>query len=190
MSQGLPTLAEQALGPDAGTRTGRKGESVIDTKYYRQVLSSYPTGVCVVTSVSAEGERWGLAVGSFTSISLDPPLVGFLPDKRSTSWREIEKTGKFCVNILSANQLGDCQRFASRGADKFDGISHGHSPAGLPLLDDVLAWVECDIEQVIEIGDHLMVVGAVRALQRSEDGLPLLFYRGGYHTLDSIDALP
>lgn len=154
------------------------------------MLGSYPTGVCVVTSVSADGERWGLAVGSFTSISLDPPLVGFLPDKRSTSWREIEKTGRFCVNFLSAAQLGDCQRFATRGADKFDGISHGHSPRGLPLLDHVIGWVECDIAQVIEIGDHLLVVGAVTALERSEDGLPLLFYRGGYHTLDSIDSLP
>ncbi len=141
----------------------------------------------VITSVSENGERFGLAVGTFTAISLDPPLVGFMPDKRSMSWSQIEKTGAFCVNILSAAQLDMSRRFAARGGDKFDGISHGHSPGGLPLLDDVLAWVECGIEQVIELGDHVLVVGAVRALEKVSDDMPLLFHRGGYHTLDSLD---
>ena len=163
---------------------------LIDPKHFRTVLGSYPTGVCVITSISAQGERWGLAVGTFTSISLDPPLVGFLPDKRSTSWREIEKTGQFCVNILAAEQRDDCHRFATRSADKFDGMSHGHSPAGLPVLDNVLAWVECGIESVIELGDHFLVVGAVRALERRAEGAPLLFYGGGYHTLERLDELP
>ncbi len=162
---------------------------MVDPRHFRDVLGSYPTGVTVITSVSGTGARWGLAVGTFTSISLEPPLVGFMPDRQSTSWRQIEKTGAFCANILSAAQLDMCRRFAARGGDKFDGVSHGHSPGGLPLLDDVLAWVECGIENVIELGDHLLVVGAVRALERVGDGAPLLFYRGGYHTLDSIDSL-
>ncbi len=161
---------------------------MVDSRHFRDVLGSYPTGVTVITSVSASGERWGLAVGTFTSISLEPPLVGFLPDNRSTSWREIEKTGAFCANILSAAQLPMCRRFATRGGDKFEGMSHGHSPGGLPLLDDVLAWVECGIESVVALGDHLLVVGAVRAMERRADGEPLLFYRGGYHTLDSLDT--
>ncbi len=161
---------------------------MVDPRHYRNVLGSYPTGVSVITSVSADGARWGLAVGTFTAISLDPPLVGFMPDKRSTSWAQIEKTGRFCVNILSAAQLEMCRRFASRGGDKFEGMSHGHSPGGLPLLDDVLAWIECGIESVIALGDHVLVVGAVRAMERADDGAPLLFYRGGYHTLDSLDT--
>ncbi len=164
------------------------GKILVDPRHFRNVLGSYPTGVSVITSVSAGGERWGLAVGTFTAISLDPPLVGFMPDKRSTSWAQIEKTGTFCVNILSAAQLEMCQRCASRGGDKFEGMSHGHSPGGLPLLDDVLAWIECGIERVIELGDHVLVVGAVRAMERADDGTPLLFYRGGYHTLDSLDG--
>lgn len=151
-------------------------------------MGSYPTGVCVITSASSQGERWGLAVGSFTSISLDPALVGFLPDKRSKSWRAIERTGQFCVNILAADQREDCRRFAARDADKFDGISHGHSPAGLPLLDNVLAWIECGIERVVDLGDHVLVVGAVRAMERAREGQPLLFFRGGYHSLDELDA--
>lgn len=150
-------------------------------------MGSYPTGVSVITSVSADGARWGLAVGTFTSISLDPPLVGFMPHRLSGSWREIEKTGAFCVNILSDAQLDMCCRFATRGGNKFQGISHGHSPGGLPVLDDVLAWVECDIAKVVELGDHVLAVGAVRALERAREGAPLLFHRGGYHTLDRID---
>lgn len=160
---------------------------MVDSRHFRDVLGSYPTGVSVITSVSGSGERFGLAVGTFTAISLDPPLVGFMPDKRSTSWAEIEKTGTFCVNILSAAQLDMCRRFATRGGDKFEGMSHGHSPGGLPLLDDVLAWVECGIQSVVELGDHVLVVGAVKAMARAHEGAPLLFFRGGYHTLDSLD---
>lgn len=163
------------------------GEILVDSRHFRDVLGSYPTGVSVITSVSPSGARWGLAVGTFTAISLEPPLVGFMPDKRSTSWRQIERTGAFCVNILSDSQLDMCRRFAARGGDKFDGISHGHSPGGLPLLDDVLAWVECGIEKVVELGDHMLVVGHVRALERCKEGGPLLFYRGGYHGIDRLD---
>jgi flavin reductase (DIM6/NTAB) family NADH-FMN oxidoreductase RutF len=98
------------------------------------------------------------------------------------------ETGRFCVNVLGADQLATCQRFASRHEDKFEGISHGTSPGGLPLLDDVLAWIECDIARTVELGDHLLVVGAVRAMQRMTGDSPLIFYRGGYHMLAGIDG--
>jgi len=162
-------------------------EILVESRHFRDVLGSYPTGVSVITSVSADGSRWGLAVGTFTAISLEPPLVGFMPAKRSTSWRQIERTGRFCVNILSDSQLDMCRRFSASGGDKFAGMSHGHSPGGLPLLDDVLAWVECDIERTVELGDHVLVVGAVRALERCKEDAPLLFHRGGYHRLDRLD---
>ena len=163
---------------------------MIDPKHFRDVLGSYPTGVCVVTSVAETGERWGLAVGSFSSISLDPPLVGFLPDKRSRSWEQIATTGRFCVNVLASEQLNACRRFASRHSDKFDGVAHGTSPGGLPLLDGALAWIECDIERVVEIGDHLLVVGAVQAMERRAEGSPLIFYRGDYHQLTGLEEEP
>lgn len=159
---------------------------MVDPLHFRDVLSSYPTGVCVVTSQTEDGKRWGLAVGSFTSLSLDPPLVGFLPDKRSRSWAEIARTGKFCVNMLGSGQLDACRRFASRHDDKFDGVAHGVSPAGLPLLDDALAWIDCAVERVVEIGDHLLVVGAVLGMERRSEGQPLIFYRGGYHSLSQL----
>ncbi|MEO8722077.1 MAG: flavin reductase family protein [Sphingobium sp.] len=159
---------------------------MIDPKQFRDVLGSYPTGVCVITSLTESGERCGLAIGSFSSISLDPPLVGFMPDKRSVSWQQIATTGRFCVNVLGSDQLDDCRRFASSGGDKFDGIAHGSSPLGLPVLDNALAWIECDIERLIDIGDHYLVVGAVRALESRAEGSPLIFHRGGYHRLTTV----
>lgn len=161
-----------------------------DTQHFRQVLGGYPTGVCVVTSCTDHGERLGLTVGSFMSISLDPPLVGFLPDRHSRSWERIARTGRFCVNVLASEQIEHCRRFASREEDKFCGIAHGRSPAGLPLFDSALAWIECDIERVIEIGDHLLVIGRVRAMERCGAGTPLVFYGGGYHTVTALEHDP
>src|SRR6476619_3878226 len=95
--------------------------SSFDTARYRQVLGHFPTGVVVVTAVD-DGEPVGLAIGSFSSVSLDPPLVGFFPDRSSTSWPRIEKAGSFAVNILGEHQEDICRTFASKGGDKFAGI--------------------------------------------------------------------
>lgn len=166
----------------AETATGHS----IDPRHFRDVLGCYPTGVCVVTS-ELEGARHGFVVGSFSSISLVPPIVGFFPDKASTSWPRIAGTGRFCVNVLGDGQRELCQRFASRIEDKFDGLVHSYTPGGLPLIDGAVAWIECRIASVSEIGDHLLVVGMVEALDRHDDGLPLLFFRGGYHSLRCLD---
>jgi len=159
-----------------------------DARKFRDVLGCYPTGVCVVTAQDAGGRRLGLVVGSFTSISLDPPLVGFLPDKQSQTWPAIEQTGRFCVNVLGSHQLDLCRRFSAKGDDKFGDLAHCASPSGQPLLDDALAWIDCTIERVLEIGDHWLVVGAVEALGTQENQSPLLFFRGGYH--DAVQLLP
>jgi flavin reductase (DIM6/NTAB) family NADH-FMN oxidoreductase RutF len=159
-----------------------------DARAFRDVLGAYPTGVCVVTAQNAEGRRFGLVVGSFTSISLDPPLVGFFPDKRSQTWPAIAQTGRFCVNVLGSHQLDLCRRFSARGDDKFGDLAHVASPSGQPLLDDALAWIDCSIERVVEIGDHWLVVGAVEALGTTGNRGPLLFFRGGYH--DAVQLLP
>ena len=152
-----------------------------DARKFRDVLGCYPTGVCVVTAQDAEGHRLGLVVGSFTSISLAPPLVGFFPDKRSQTWPAIEKAGRFCVNVLGSHQLDLCRRFSAKGDDKFGDLACSPSPSGQPLLNDALAWIDCSIERVVEIGDHWLVVGAVEALGTQGNQTPLLFFRGGYH---------
>lgn len=162
--------------------------ATIDPASFRKVLGAYPTGVCVVTSIKGD-LRLGLAVGSFTSISLDPPLVGFFPGKTSTSWESIAETGRFCVNVLGADQLDICKRFATKSGDKFADLSHGYSPAGLPLIDGALAWIDCRVESVLDIGDHYLVVGAVDDLSCRETGDPLIFLRGQYHNVSAIAAV-
>lgn len=153
---------------------------MIDAQRFRKVLGHYPTGVCVVTAAPADGPPVGMVVGSFTSVSLDPPLVAFLPDKASTSWPRIHMTGAFCVNVLTSDQEPLCRQFAQKGGDKFKGVNWRPAPTGSPILDGALAWIDCDIEQTIESGDHYIVVGRVRDLDLGDKGLPLAFFQGTY----------
>jgi flavin reductase (DIM6/NTAB) family NADH-FMN oxidoreductase RutF/DNA-binding IclR family transcriptional regulator len=151
-----------------------------DPKWFRRVLGQYPTGVCVVTALEADGFPLALVVGSFTSVSLDPPLVAFLPDRKSITWPRIEATGRFCVNILSADQEGVCRQFAGKVPDKFSDITHRPAGTGSPIVEGVVAWIDCEIQAVHEAGDHFIVLGAVRDLNIERAGLPLLFFHGGY----------
>lgn len=155
-------------------------DPVIDAAVYRRALGHYPTGVCVVTASLPNGPRAGMVVGSFTSVSLSPPLVGFFPDMSSSSWPAIERAGKFCVNILASDQKDLCRRFSAKGEDKFAGLSHRLSANGSPVLDDVVAWIDCTLEKVYEAGDHYIVLGRVQELDISRPDQPLLFFRGGY----------
>lgn len=151
---------------------------------FRRILGHYPTGVCIITSIDADDVPLGMVVGSFTSVSLDPPLVGFLPMTSSESWRRIGATGRFCVNVLSARQEMLCRTFASRTPDKYEGVDYRLSPGGLPILDGAIAWIECSIHAEHEAGDHLIVLGAVRALDVDRPETPLLFFKGDYVSLN------
>lgn len=152
----------------------------IDPTQYRQVLGQYPTGVCVVTSTGPDGIPAAMVVGSFTSVSLNPPLIGFFPDRGSSSWPKVAASGRFCINILSAEQEGVCRKLASKDPDKFAGIAHRQSPLGSPIIDGVVAWIDCDSHSVQDAGDHFFVLGSVRQLEIADSGLPLLFFQGGY----------
>jgi flavin reductase (DIM6/NTAB) family NADH-FMN oxidoreductase RutF len=152
----------------------------VDAAHFRRVLGHFPTGVAVITAFDPAGHPAGLAVGSFTSVSLDPPLVGFLPDRSSTSFPRIRAAASFCVNVLAADQRELCQRFASRGGDKFAGLEWAQAPSGAPRLAGVAAWIDCDLASVTEAGDHYFVLGRVRELDADDDAAPLVFHRGGY----------
>lgn len=152
--------------------------SPTDTRAFRDVLGCCPTSVAVITAQSGN-DRIGMVVGTFTSISLDPPLVGFFPGRESRTWRRIEETGRFCANVLSDRQASVSRAFSSNAEDKFAGIPHCASPGGLPLLDGVVAWIECRIASVQEVGDHVLVVGAVEAMGQGA-GSPLVFLKGSY----------
>jgi flavin reductase (DIM6/NTAB) family NADH-FMN oxidoreductase RutF len=152
----------------------------IDPAVFRQVLGNYPTGVAVITAADSTGTPLGMVVGTFTSVSLDPPLVGFLPDKRSSTWPQIEASGRFCVNVFASDQLAQCKQLARSGPDKFEGVSHSRSPHGLPVLDDAMVVIECGLHSVVEAGDHWFVLGAVEAMEVRREADPMLFFRGKY----------
>jgi 3-hydroxy-9,10-secoandrosta-1,3,5(10)-triene-9,17-dione monooxygenase reductase component len=160
-------------------------EETIDSRHFRTVLGHFPTGVTAVTAID-EGKPVGMAVGSFTSVSLDPPLVAFLPARNSVTWARIRRAGQFCVNILSASQLDLCGTMASRSDEKFTACSWRQGVTGSPIIDGALAWIECEIDAVHEAGDHDIVVGRVLALEADTEGsgTPLLFFRGGYGAFD------
>lgn len=157
---------------------------------FRTVLGHYPTGVCAITAMSPEGVPTAMIVGSFTSVSLDPPLVGFFPDKQSSSWSAISICDGFCVNVLGAFQEDLCRQLASKDPRKFEGIAHSLSPRGAPLIDGALAWIDCSMHSVSEAGDHLLVLGAVDSFDIAAQGDPLLFHKGGYRSLTSLQSVP
>ena len=154
---------------------------------FRDVLGTFPTGVTVVTSVVDGAPPVGVTIGSFTSVSLDPPLVAFLPGTGSESWPGIEASGTFCVNVLGVDQTELCNRFAGKGEDKFADVAWRPAPVtGSPILDGALTWIDCRIAAVHDGGDHHIVVGAVQALDHDNDAEPLLFLGGKYGRFDAI----
>lgn len=153
--------------------------AAIDPLDYRRVLGNFPTGVAVVTASLPEGPV-GMVVGSFTSVSLDPPLVAYLPMKTSASFRKLSRSPTFCVNFLGAHQEALCRTFASKAPDKFAGIDWQPAPSGSPILPGVTGWVDCAFDTVHDAGDHVIVVGRVTGLSTGSEAAPLLFFRGGY----------
>lgn len=181
----------------------------LDRGEFRRVLGNFATGVTVITAPPIEGTGGpggpsggdgpaGFACQSFSSLSLDPPLVSFMVARTSTTWPRIARAGVFCVNILGADQAELCRAFAVSGADKFAGVDYDPAPvSGSPRLAGAPAWIDCTIQAVHTGGDHLIVVGRVDALGAAEDDAeddakgdteggaegdtgPLLFHRGTF----------
>jgi len=151
----------------------------IDNQTFRKILGHYPTGICAITAI-VEGSAVAMVVGSFTSVSLDPPLVGFFPDRSSTSWPKIRAAGRFCVNVLGAHQMNLCRILATKSENKFASIAFRTSDNGSPILDDIVAWIDCDLHSVADAGDHYLALGHVKALAIVRAAPPLLFFQGGY----------
>ncbi|MEU5238951.1 flavin reductase family protein [Streptomyces lydicus] len=188
-SVGAPTSAAAPATPAASVprpalRAVREGERApLDAAEFRAVLGHFASGVTIITAPGEPGPA-GFACQSFTSLSLDPPLVAFMVARTSTTWPRIALAGVFCVNVLGAGHGALCRAFAVSGADKFAGVRHVPAPAtGSPRLADVPAWIDCTIHAVHTGGDHLIVVGRVDALgtdPRAAAAGPLLFHRGTF----------
>ncbi len=180
----MPEPSEEPGDVAAASPGAASGPRSADVAHFRSVLGHFATGITVVTGV-AEGVPAGLTCQTFVSLSLDPPLIAFCPNKQSTSWRRIAGSGAFCANILTEDQEDISRVFATSGADKFRGIGWRPGETGSPILHDVLAYVDCRIEARHDAGDHEIVVGRVVDLEAAGRGRPLLSYRGGYGRFDA-----
>jgi flavin reductase (DIM6/NTAB) family NADH-FMN oxidoreductase RutF len=158
--------------------------STIDPQLFRRVMGHFPTGVVIVTAPGMDGKPAGMSVGSFTSVSLDPPLVAFFPAASSTTWPKMAPAGCFCVNILASDQEHLCRAFARTGADKFLGVGWRTGGSSAPIIEASLAWIDCDLERVDQAGDHYIVLGRVREMQIERPSVPLVFFQGGYGRFD------
>ena len=150
-----------------------------DPATFRTVLGHFATGVAIVTAIDGD-EPVGMACNSFTSVSLEPPLVLFCAAKSSTTWPRIQAAGKWAANILEEDGEEVCRLFAQKGVDRFAHITYSTGRSGAPILRDALAFVDCETEAEHDAGDHVIVVGRVLELGYASERKPLLFYRGGY----------
>ncbi|GAA3654380.1 flavin reductase family protein [Nonomuraea antimicrobica] len=143
----------------------------------RDAFGQFATGVAVITTATADGERAGVTVNSFTSVSLDPPLVLWCLSNRAPSAPLFLRAGRFAINVLAADQDHLSRRFATPSTDKFAGVELLGAP--LPVLAGTLASFVCRTERVHDGGDHHIFIGAVERYQRAE-GEPLVFHSGRY----------
>lgn len=154
--------------------------SQFDAGEFRATLGQFASGVVLATGC-LDGEPAGFAAQSFTSLSLDPPLVALCPARSSRSWPKLRDSGSFCINILSESQQALSERFARTGIDKFADLDWRPGLTGSPVLAEALAFVDCELVEEHDAGDHTIAVGRVRDLGVLNAAAgPLVFFRGAY----------
>jgi len=154
--------------------------AAVDPRDFRSSLGLYATGVAVVTTTAPGGENVGLTINSFASVSLDPPLILWSLAKTSPRLDLFAAADHFAVNILARAQEEVCMRFARPGEDRFAGLDTAPGIGGVPLIPDCLAHLECAREQVIEGGDHLILIGRVLRHRRTDGQDALVFCNGAF----------
>ena len=154
----------------------------MDARRFRDTVAAFPTGVTIVTARGADGPA-GLTTNAFTSLSLDPPLVLVCFDNGSRTLGVVRDSGRFAVNVLRRGQEELAAVFASKRVqdEKFAEVTHTEAH-GVPVLDDALAYLVCEVRELLPGGDHTVGIGAVESME-AFDGEPLLFWRGSYRTL-------
>ena len=158
----------------------------ISKEEFRAALGRFPSGVTVVTTKDGDGRFHGITVSAFASVSLEPPLILVCIDTETGSHRALRESEYFVVNILGEGQETVSNRFASRSADKFEGLSYHIGIGEIPVLDAALATLECRLAYAHEGGDHTIFVGEIER-SRVKDEKPLVYWHGDYREL-SIDA--
>lgn len=155
-----------------------------DARAFRDALGAFPTGIAVMTAASDEASHIGITVNSFTSVSLDPPLVLWCIDRRSRRYPAFAGAPGFTVSILASGHKAVSARLAGAGEHRLDGIALMPTELGPPALADSLAVFECARESVQDAGDHAIVIGRVLRFWRNDAaGMPLVYFRGRYGAL-------
>lgn len=155
-----------------------------DTRAFRQALGVFPTGIAVMTAAFSEASHIGITVNSFTSVSLEPPLVLWCIDRRSRRYPAFASAPGFTVSILASGQKAVSARLAGAGEHSLEGIALVKTELGPPALADSLAVFECTLESVQDAGDHAILIGRVLRFARHEGkGAPLVYYEGRYGAL-------
>lgn len=149
---------------------------------YRRALRRFATGITVVTVLTPEGEHHGMTASSFAAVSLQPPLVLVSLEKTTITRSLVLRARAFAVSILAENQEAIARAFSEPGHKPFETTSHSFGKTGAPLLDGALGWVECEIWEVLEAGDHDVVIGEVIDCD-ARDGLPLVYFNRAYRSL-------
>lgn len=156
----------------------------VDPGGFRQVLGQFCSGLTVITALADEMPV-GMTCQSFFSLSLTPPLIAFAPATTSTTYPRIREAASFAINILAEEQSWVANQFATRGADKWAGVSWRSGHGGAQVIGDALASLECSLESELAAGDHFLVVGRVLAMDHDPGRLPLLYFRSSYSALDA-----
>ena len=156
--------------------------NMIDVREFRDALGCFATGITVITALDEMKAPVGLTANSFTSLSLDPPLVLFCVDRTIKSFQAMHQNRHFAVNILREDQQHLSRQFAKSGAEKWNGVTFESWETGCPIIDGCIANLECDVESLFEGGDHVIIVGKVRRMKFEKDASckPLLYFRGKY----------
>ena len=156
---------------------------LVDQHDFRAVLGRFSSGVTVVTTRDKRKRDQGMTVSAFCSVSLEPPLVLICIEHTASLYNSLQSATHFTVNILSEGQESIARRFAERASNRFDGLGYSRGQNGMAVLDDILGYVECEVVKRHEAGDHDVIIGAVEVAV-SNEGKPLLYYRGGYAQLE------
>jgi flavin reductase (DIM6/NTAB) family NADH-FMN oxidoreductase RutF len=164
------------------SNTAPYARTLDDSSLFRRACSRFATGITVVTVIDAEGMPHGMTVNSFTAVSLDPPLVLICIDNRAAIQPLLLSAQAFAVNVLSEDQQQLSEKFSRPGEDRFGAVDWFPGDSGVPILPGVLAAYECSIVNLVDAGDHKVLIAEVRHLQCC-DGQPLLYYNSAYRVL-------
>lgn len=158
----------------------------IERQHFRRVCAKYATGITILTVLDPDGVAQGMTVNSFTSVSLEPPLILVCIDRRTSILRHFRLAARFAVNVLAEEHQPLSARFALSGLDRFEGVEWTRGHTGAPVLPDMLASLECAVVQMVDAGDHVVVIGeALHATWR--EGKPLLYFNSSYRKLQGGD---